>query len=66
MAEIANLEDSIKGDDFDYDTFLRLLHRPDGFRSPGTADDFVRGFQVFDNEGSGFIGVGELKYGIID
>lgn len=26
------------------------------------ADDFIRGFQVFDKEGNGFIGQGELKY----
>jgi len=48
----------------DFDLFLRILNRPDGFRSPGQPEDFVRGFQVFDKDGSGFIGVGELKYGI--
>lgn len=26
------------------------------------ADEFVRGFQVFDKEGNGFIGAGELRY----
>lgn len=25
-------------------------------------DDFIRGFQVFDKEGNGYIGQGELKY----
>jgi len=44
--------------------FLRVLNRPDGFRAPGQPEDFVRGFQVFDKEGTGYIGVGELKYGI--
>jgi calmodulin len=43
--------------------FLRILNRPDGFRTPGQPEDFVRGFQVFDKDGTGFIGVGELKYG---
>ena len=47
----------------DFDLFLRILNRPDGFRAPGQPDDFVRGFQVFDKDGTGFIGVGELKYG---
>jgi Ca2+-binding EF-hand superfamily protein len=47
----------------DLDLFLRILNRPDGFRSPGQPEDFVRGFQVFDKDGTGYIGVGELKYG---
>ena len=25
-------------------------------------DEFIRGFQVFDKEGNGYIGQGELKY----
>jgi len=25
-------------------------------------DEFIRGFQVFDKEGNGFIGAGELRY----
>jgi len=48
----------------DFDLFLRILNRPDGFRVPGQPEDFVRGFQVFDKDGTGFIGVGELKYGM--
>lgn len=47
----------------DFDLFLRILNRPDGFRASGRPEDFVRGFQVFDKDGTGFIGVGELKYG---
>ena len=27
-----------------------------------SAEEFIRGFQVFDKEGNGFIGVGELRY----
>jgi Ca2+-binding EF-hand superfamily protein len=26
------------------------------------AEEFIRGFQVFDKEGSGYIGLGELRY----
>ena len=27
-----------------------------------SAEEFIRGFQVFDKEGNGFIGAGELRY----
>ena len=65
----------------DFDTFQRVLNRPDGYKSAGTAglsllhlswcsgsptllrtDEFIRGFQVFDKDGTGYIGVGELRY----
>jgi len=61
LAEVVDLEESV-GSDFDFDLFLRILNRPDGFRAPGLPEDFVRGFQVFDKDGTGLIGVGELKY----
>ncbi|KAH8831289.1 hypothetical protein DL96DRAFT_818234 [Flagelloscypha sp. PMI_526] len=46
----------------DYREFLAILNRPDGFKPAGTAEEFIRGFQVFDKEGNGFIGAGELRY----
>lgn len=70
----------------DYQTFLKILNRPDGFKPAGTpgasvlssstysfslltrsyrcvsSEEFIRGFQVFDKEGNGFIGAGELRY----
>lgn len=46
----------------DFDTFLKILNRPGGFREAGAPEEFVRGFQVFDKEGTGYIGVGELRY----
>ncbi|GAA5901923.1 hypothetical protein JCM8208_006640 [Rhodotorula glutinis] len=48
--------------DIDYNTFLDILNRPGGFDPAGTEDEFIRGFQVFDKEGNGYIGQGELKY----
>lgn len=29
---------------------------------PWVVEEFIRGFQVFDKEGNGFIGAGELRY----
>lgn len=51
------------GSSMDFDTFLGIARRPDGFSPPGSFEDFVQGFQVFDKEGNGFISVGELRYG---
>ncbi|KAF9371664.1 hypothetical protein CPB97_001805 [Podila verticillata] len=45
-----------------FDTFLKILLRPDGFRPAGTYDEFVNGFKVFDKDGDGFISSGELRF----
>ena len=39
-----------------------MLNRPGGFRDPGEPEEYCRGFQVFDKEMTGFIGVGQLRY----
>lgn len=46
----------------DFETFQRVLNRPGGFREPGEPDEYCRGFQVFDKDMTGLIGVGQLKY----
>jgi calmodulin len=46
----------------DFDTFMRILNRPGGFRDMGEPDEYCRGFQVFDKDMTGFIGVGQLRY----
>lgn len=46
----------------DFDSFLKVLNRPGGFREPGEPEEYCRGFQVFDKDMSGFIGVGQLRY----
>lgn len=61
IAEIKDLEKSVGGD-FDFETFSKVLNRPGGFREPGDTDEYVRGFQVFDKERSGFVGVGQVRY----
>ncbi|KAK3352678.1 hypothetical protein B0T25DRAFT_453371 [Lasiosphaeria hispida] len=61
LSEIHDLEKNVGGD-FDFETFQRILNRPGGFRDPGEPDEYCRGFQVFDKDMTGFIGVGQLKY----
>ena len=46
----------------DFPTFSSLLNRPGGFRDPGEPEEYCRGFQVFDKELTGFIGVGQFRY----
>ena len=51
----------------DFETFSKILNRPGGFREPGEPEEYCRGFQVFDKDMTGFIGVGQLRYsGFID
>lgn len=46
----------------DFETFSKMLNRPGGFRDPGEPEEYCRGFQVFDKDMTGFIGVGQLRY----
>lgn len=46
----------------DFDSFTKILNRPGGFRDPGEPEEYCRGFQVFDKDLTGFIGVGQLRY----
>lgn len=62
LAEIADLQASIKADDFDFDTYHKIINRPDGFKPLGLPEDYIKGFKVFDKEDTGYIGVGELRY----
>jgi len=61
LAEIRDLEKQAGGD-FDFDSFSKILNRPNGFRDPGEPEEYCRGFQVFDKNMTGFIGVGQLRY----
>ncbi|CCE88523.1 Piso0_002033 [Millerozyma farinosa CBS 7064] len=62
LAEIAELQKSIKSDEFDFDTYQKIIERPDGFKPLGLPEDYIKGFQVFDKDQTGYIGVGELRY----
>lgn len=46
----------------DFDSFQKVLNRPGGFRDPGQVSDYTKGFQVFDKDMTGYIGVGQLRY----
>ena len=46
----------------DFETFSKILNRPGGFRDPGEPEEYCRGFQVFDKDMTGYIGVGQLRY----
>ncbi|KAF2455110.1 myosin regulatory light chain cdc4 [Lineolata rhizophorae] len=61
LQEIRDLEQNV-GADFDFETFSRVLNRPGGFREPMPPDEYAKAFRVFDKDGSGFVGVGQLKY----
>ncbi|SNX82353.1 probable Myosin regulatory light chain cdc4 [Melanopsichium pennsylvanicum] len=61
QAEVADLANAAPKD-IDYASFLNILNRPNGFKPAGTPEEFIRGFQVFDKDGNGFIGAGELRY----
>jgi Ca2+-binding EF-hand superfamily protein len=50
----------------DFESFQKVLNRPGGFRDPGEPEEYCRGFQVFDKDMTGFIGVGQLRYSAFD
>lgn len=62
LAEIQELQDKVKLSEFDFDTYQEIINRPDGFKPLGLPEDYIKGFQVFDKEQTGYIGVGELRY----
>lgn len=62
QAEVSDLAAKLPKDTFTYAEFVEVVNRPNGFKSVGDVDDYIRGFQVFDKANTGEIGVGELKY----
>ncbi|KAL8289583.1 hypothetical protein RB601_005480 [Gaeumannomyces tritici] len=62
LAEIREQEKVVGGADFDFESFLKVLNRPGGFRGPGEARDYYPGFEVFNKNEDGLIEVGSMKY----
>ncbi|OLL23411.1 Myosin regulatory light chain cdc4 isoform B [Neolecta irregularis DAH-3] len=61
LREVADLEEEVGGD-VDFATFRALASRPEAYGPASNPEDFARGFQVFDKDMTGYIGVGELRY----
>ena len=61
-SEEQNMAADTKQQPVDFDSFSKVLNRAGGFRDPGEPEEYCRGFQVFDKDMTGFIGVGQLRY----
>ena len=64
LKEISELESSVggEGSEIAFDTYVKLINREGGFKKAGQPEEYIKAFQIFDKDLSGFIGVGELKY----
>lgn len=62
LKEISNLQESLPSNEFDYESFKSIVNREGGFKPLGKPEDYIKAFQIFDKNLTGFIGVGELKY----
>lgn len=62
LKEISNIQDTISGNEIDYEEFKTIVNREGGFKPLGKPEDYIKAFQIFDKNLTGFIGVGELKY----
>ncbi|CAH1758373.1 7125_t:CDS:2, partial [Entrophospora sp. SA101] len=61
QAEVAELSKDL-GERIDFNKFMEILERPNGFAPLGTFEEFIEGFQVFDKDRTGYISAGELRY----
>lgn len=64
LKEISELQASLGGEDatVDFAKYVKLINREGGFRKAGQPEDYIKAFQIFDKDLTGYIGVGELKY----
>lgn len=61
LKEIADLQDTTSSE-IDYASFEKIVNREGGFKSLGKPEDYIKAFQIFDKNLTGFISVGEIKY----
>ncbi|KAG7807497.1 hypothetical protein KL921_004255 [Ogataea angusta] len=61
LQEISELQESVPSE-LSYEQFLNVVNREGGFKKAGQPEDYIKAFQIFDKNLTGFIGVGELKY----
>ncbi|KAG7694482.1 hypothetical protein KL930_003801 [Ogataea haglerorum] len=61
LQEISELQESVPSE-LGYEQFLSVVNREGGFKKAGQPEDYIKAFQIFDKNLTGFIGVGELKY----
>ncbi|KAG0245458.1 SCF ubiquitin ligase complex subunit cdc4 [Actinomortierella wolfii] len=62
QAQVRELMEQAGSSSIDFEQFLQILLRPDGFKPAGTPQEFINGFKVFDKDGNGLISVAELRY----
>lgn len=62
LKEIADLQDSIGSKDIDFEQYKSIVNREGGFKDTGKIEDYIKAFQVFDKNLTGFISIGEIKY----
>ncbi|VEU22051.1 DEKNAAC103042 [Brettanomyces naardenensis] len=64
LQEISELQASVGGESstLSYDKYVKLINREGGFKKVGQPEDYIKAFQIFDKNLTGYIGVGELKY----
>lgn len=61
LKEISDLQDGTNSE-IDYSSFVKIVERDGGFKSLGKPEDYIKAFQIFDKNLTGFISVGEIKY----
>ncbi|ODV84495.1 hypothetical protein CANARDRAFT_23902 [[Candida] arabinofermentans NRRL YB-2248] len=62
LSELQQLTSTSNKTTLSFDDFVEVANRENGFKSIGVPEDYIKAFQVFDKNLTGFIGVGELKY----